>query len=152
MDTIQIEGIRPYDGDWPFDLNQQPFTTREWGWIKRLSGYLPNDVEAGVNDPEFVTVLALIALHRAGKVETVDVATVFDRLQDVPFGGAIRWKVGQQEEAAEEPVPPQTSSNENAGTSGPDSQRSSEISLVHPKPFGTPGSDTSESPQEMSAS
>lgn len=149
MDTIQIEGVRPYDGDWPFDLNQQPLTTREWGWIKRLSGYLPNDVESGVNDPEFVTVLALIALHRAGKVDTAEVPEVFDRLQDVPFGGAIRWRVGESE-AADEPAPPQPSSSGNGATSGPGSTRSSEISEVHPKPSGNRGSDTSVSARETS--
>lgn len=151
MDTIQIVGIRPYDGDWPFDLAQQPLTTREWGWIKRLAGYLPDTVESGLSDPELVTVFAVISLHRAGKVETRDVPDTFERLADSPFGGAIRWQVGDTEEAADEPVPPQRSSSGNDDTSGQGSTTSSETSPPTPTASGTPASVTSLSGRETSA-
>ena len=41
MDYLTIEGVAPYDGRYEFDLRDRPFTVREWGWIKRHSGYLP---------------------------------------------------------------------------------------------------------------
>ena len=41
MSELVITGMRPYDGRYPFDLYEQAFTVREWGWIKRLTGYLP---------------------------------------------------------------------------------------------------------------
>ena len=50
-------------------LEGRELTTREWGWIKRLSGYLPLNIEDGLGDPELVIVFAAIALRRAGKVE-----------------------------------------------------------------------------------
>ena len=73
MDYIVVEGVRPYDGRYEFDLAGQELTTREWGWIKRLSGYLPLTVEEGLSDPELIVVFAVIALRRAGKVEPKDV-------------------------------------------------------------------------------
>ena len=67
MDYIVIEGVRPYDGRYEFDLEGRELTTREWGWIKRLSGYLPLTIEEGLTDPELITVFACIALRRAGQ-------------------------------------------------------------------------------------
>ena len=73
MDYIVVEGVRPYDGRYEFDIAGQELTTREWGWIKRLSGYLPLTVEEGFSDPELVTVFAAIALRRAGKITVQEV-------------------------------------------------------------------------------
>ena len=73
MDYIVIEGVPPYDGRYEFDLEGRELTTREWGWIKRHSGYLPLTIEDGFTDPELVTVFAAIALRRAGKVEAREV-------------------------------------------------------------------------------
>jgi hypothetical protein len=44
MDTIVISGVKPYDGRYEFELGDE-LTTREWGWIKRLSGYLPSTLD-----------------------------------------------------------------------------------------------------------
>ena len=101
MDFIVVEGVRPYDGRYEFDLAGQELTTREWGWIKRLSGYLPLTVEEGLSDPELIVVFAVIALRRAGKVEPKDVPAVFERLSDAPFGAAITMEtdVEVEEEA-----------------------------------------------------
>ena len=99
MDYIVIEGVRPYDGRYEFDLAGQELTTREWGWIKRLSGYLPLTVEEGLSDPELIVVFAAIALRRAGKVEPKEVPEVFERLSDAPFGAAITMETEAEEEA-----------------------------------------------------
>ena len=41
MDWLTIKGVPPWDGRYEFDLEDRELTTREWGWIKRWSGYLP---------------------------------------------------------------------------------------------------------------
>ena len=43
----RYHGVPPYDGRYDFDLEGRELTTREWGWIKRLSGYLPLTIEEG---------------------------------------------------------------------------------------------------------
>jgi hypothetical protein len=64
----KLEGIAPYDGEWPIDLSY--FTNDEFRTIKRLSGVLSPDVNeaflAGDNDLYVATVV--IALQRAGQV------------------------------------------------------------------------------------
>jgi hypothetical protein len=148
---IVIAGIPAWDGDYELDIVQAPLTTREWGWIKRHSGYLPLTIEDGLNDPELITVFAAIALRRAGRIDDRDVPEVFDELSDNPYGqGKITFHVGEPEQEAG-PVPPQQSSSSNDDTTGLESKTSSEISLVHPRPSGTPDADSSESAQERSA-
>ena len=63
MDWIVIDGAPPYDGRYMFDLAGQELTTREWGWIKRLSGYLPLTLDEGFKggDPELLDQDHLIA-------------------------------------------------------------------------------------------
>ena len=70
MDWLILEQVPPYDGRYEWDLEGRELTTREWGWIKRLAGYLPLNIEDGLGDPELIAVFAAIALRRAGKVET----------------------------------------------------------------------------------
>ena len=151
MDYIVVEGVRPYDGRYEFDLEGQELTTREWGWIKRLSGYLPLTVEEGLSDPELIVVFAVIALRRAGKVEPQDVPQVFERLSDAPFGSAITMETDVEEEAEEKRPPPQSSTSSDA-TSGPSSRPSSETLPLPPKASGTHGSVTSLSARTRSAS
>ena len=152
MDYIVVEGVRPYDGRYEFDLEGQALTTREWGWIKRLSGYLPLTVDEGARDPELIVVFAVIALRRAGKVEPRDVPAVFETLSDAPFGSTITMETDVVEEEAEEKRPPPESSTSSGDTSGPSSQKSSETLALSPNRSGTPGSVTSLSAQERSAS
>ena len=129
MDTIVIEGVHPYDGRYPFDLVGQELTTREWGWIKRLSGYLPLTVD--YTDPEVLTVFACIALRRTGKVQAQDVPAVFDRLSDAPFGSAITLETEPVEEGDADSPPPSSSSS-NGADSGHSSPTSSETSAADP--------------------
>src|SRR5262249_35168650 len=115
MDHLVIEGLKPYDGRYEFDLGQE-LTTREWGWIKRLSGYLPANLDEDAwSDPELVCVLALIMLNRAGKVDRAEVPELFERFQDVPTGAAFRIEVGTDDlDEREDDAGPPASSDENA--------------------------------------
>ena len=123
MDYILIEGIRPYDGRWEFDLEGRELTTREWGWIKRLSGYLPLTIEEGLSDPELIVAFAVIALRRAGKVEPKRRSgQAFERLSDAPFGAAITMETDVEKEEVEVSPPPESSTS-SGGTSGPSSSR-----------------------------
>lgn len=149
MRWIVIEGVRPYDGRYEFDLDGAPFTLREWGWMKRLSGYLPLTFEEGMNggDAELITVFALIALYRAGRVAATDIPAAFERFSDIAFGASIQLEQDEQTqaEAEDDAGPPEASSNGNATSSGDDSRPSSESPESPPPPTGTPASATSES-------
>jgi hypothetical protein len=151
-DHILIEGVRLYDGEYPFDLENAELTTREWGWIKRLAGYLPDTIEGGAQDPELVIVFAAIAIRRAGKIEAREVPEVFDTLSDAPFGAAVKLVLEAPEEEPKEdgeddalpPVPDERSSL-NPNSSGPDSVKSSEPLTEPRNGSGTHESDTSAS-------
>lgn len=142
MDWIVIDGVPPYEGRWPFDLDTQELTTREWGWIKRLSGYLPLTVEEGLSDPELIVVFACIALRRAGKATPAEVPDVFEQLSDAPFGSTVRMETDVKE-VADEAGPPQPSSSGNGDGFGDGSKTSSETSPASPEVSGMPVSDTS---------
>ena len=150
MDYLVIENIPPYEGRWPFDLERAELTTREWGWVKRLSGYLPLTIEEGLADPELITVFACIALRRAGKVDVQGVPALFDRLSDAPFGSAITMETDAEE--VEEPSPPPSSSNANGADSGRSSTPNSETSVLLPRVSGMPASASSVSAPQRSGS
>ena len=143
MDWLTISGVKPWDGRYEFDVAGQELTTREWGWIKRLSGYLPLTIDEGFDgaDPELFATFAAIALHRAGKVDAREVPAVFERLQDAPFGATIRLTSDSEAVTEENPSPP----NSNASTpiSGAAGQTSSASSDETPAPTGTDASATS---------
>lgn len=146
MDWIVLEGVKPYDGRYPFDIDGQDFTTREWGWIKRHAGYMPLTIEDGFSgaDPELFAVFAIIALRRAGKIEPRDVPGVFERLADAPFETTIRLEndepaVEQEGDAG----PPETGRNGNPGSSGLVSPRNSGTSEQIRARSGTPASASS---------
>jgi hypothetical protein len=145
MDYIVIDGVAPYEGRWEFDIEGRELTTREWGWIKRLSGYLPLSIEDGLGDPELICVFACIALKRAGKVEAREVPQLFEQLSDAPFGSSISMETDVEEEAEGDAGPPPSSSSVNGGSSGADSAPSSETSEPTPSPSGMLASATSAS-------
>jgi hypothetical protein len=152
VDYITIAGVQPYDGRYELDLEQAPLTTREWGWVKRLSGYLPMTIgEEGFADPEFVAVLACVGLRRAGKVEAKDVPEVFERISDAPFGSTITLEAGDTEEG-ELVEDPSESSSVNGPSSGTASRTSSEPSADLLNPTGRLRLDTSVSVPVTSAS
>jgi hypothetical protein len=143
MDYIVISAP-PYDGRWEFDLEGLELTTREWGWIKRLSGYLPLTIEEGLSDPELICVWACVALTRAHKVERKDVPSVFEQLSDLPLS-TIKMETDVEEKAEDDAGPPPSSSSGSGGSSGAASGPSSETLVIPPNRSGTPDSVTSES-------
>lgn len=153
MDHIVLTGVRPYDGRYPFDLEETPFTTLEWGWIKRMADHFPLTIADGWRngDAELTTVFAIIAMHRAGKITERDVPDVWERLKQVPYETAIQLEpdTAEGDDAA---GPPPASSSSNGDTSGDDSPTSSERSARPiPPATGIPASATSASAPATSA-
>lgn len=148
MDWLVIEGVRPWDGRYEFDLEGAPFTTREWGWIKRHSGYMPLTIDQGWSgaDPELFSVFAVISLYRAGRIQPADVTDVFERFVDAPFGGTIRLETDTADDGEGDAGPPDVSSDASSSSSGPGSPTSTETSEATPPVSGIPASATSESP------
>jgi len=149
MDWIVIEGVKPYDGRYELNLGGAPLTVREWGWMKRHTGYLPVTLDGDTfSDPEVITILALIAMRRAGKITATQVGEVWDRFADAPFGSAITFEAGPAtaEEEEDDAGPPAESSNGNERSPGDASTRSSGISRWPTlATSGTPASATSAS-------
>jgi len=104
-DRFVITGVKPYDGEYLLDDSE--FTTREWGWIKKISGYLPMTAEEGFKggDPELFVALAVIAMVRAERIQKSDALTVADKLADSSFGSALTFVAdGDEEEEADPPI------------------------------------------------
>ena len=91
LDWLTVAGVKPWDGRYEFDLNGRELTTREWGWIKRHSGYLPLTIDEGFNgaDPEL---FACFAAHRAAP-----------RRQDPVDGGPRGFRTDQRRPRSEPP-------------------------------------------------
>src|SRR4051812_32913882 len=142
---LVVAGVKPYDGSYTLDLEQE-LTTREWGWVKRLAGYLPLAVtDDAYGDPEFACVLTVIAMRRSGRIDAGEVAGVFDRLADAPFGAAITVHDEDQDAGEGDDRPPMAGPSANASTSGDASATSSETPAAPPSATGTPASATSAS-------
>jgi hypothetical protein len=153
MTRIVIADARPYDGTYELDLERE-FSAREWGWVKRLAGYLPVDVDDRTfGDPELACVLAVIAMHRAGRIQASEAPAAFEKLQDVPFGSAITAVDTEPPEPQDGAPgrPPQPSSTANGAISGGGSPTSLANPPSPPNATGTPGSDTSGSVPSTSA-
>jgi hypothetical protein len=149
MDWIVIEQFPPYDGRWELD-SELSFTTREWGWIKRLAGYLPLTVEEAFRggDPELFAVLAGIALHRAGRITPAEVPGLYERMLDSPFWSKIRFESDGASAGEDDAGPPPPSSPARPATSGPESTPSSVTSPNPRNGSGTDASDTLVLPRE----
>lgn len=143
MDWLVVDGVRPWDGRYEFDLVGRPLTIREWGWIRRFSSYLPLNVDEGWRggDRELFAVFAVIALYRAGRIQPEDAAGLFDRLADSP-GTAVRLELTTDDEEEGDASPPAGSSEGSTNGSGHSSRTSSDPSTA---PGGIPGLATSES-------
>jgi hypothetical protein len=146
MEYIRIEGLHPHDGRYELDLSQE-LTTREWGWIKRHSGYMPLTISQGLEgaDPELFAVFAAIALYRAERLNQAEVAGFIDRCQDVGFGSGRIVFEGDEQPEEDDAGPPEVSSSGSSATSGDASPTSSERSGNGQKPTGIPASDSSPS-------
>jgi hypothetical protein len=147
--SVVVSGIPPYDGSYQLFTTDE-FNRREWGWMKRLAEYLPvdfmNEEQRGLGDPEFLSVVLIVALHRAGKIGTAEVPQVWERLADFNMFECLVIHTDEVVEE-EEQLPPtsETSSNGSPVTSGLVSPTSSVISDSSPSAPGSPLSATSES-------
>ena len=141
---ITLTGVKPYDGRYELDLDSSPLTMREWGWIKRNTGYLPATLTGeAFTDPELITMLAIIAIHRAGTHHRQRrCAELWDRFADVPFGSTITLEADPDEDDAGPPAPKKTGSPSTSGASSP---TGSETSDDPRRATGSPRSATSES-------
>ncbi len=152
---IVLSDVKPYDGTYSLDFANE-LTTREFGWIKRLSGYLPMQLEDAVDggDPEFFCVLAAIALVRAGRIDAREVPQFFERLSDAPFGSSLTVNlddetVEDEDDPGSDADPPE-SSNGSGSSSGLDSTTSSETSQPIRTVSGMPVSASSASDPQTS--
>lgn len=143
-DHIIIEGVRPFDGAYELDLENQPFTALEWQWLNKIAGYLPMTIEDGFQggDPMLFVTLAVIGLHRAGKITRDQAFEAGRQLADVPFDGTrIRYEGEAVEDPpAETPEPAGDSENKNSSNedSGADSTTPSDRSGNGQSPTGDP--------------
>src|SRR5262245_29847989 len=66
MAHFKIEGLHPYDGEYPFNVDT--LTNRELHTIKQLAGVRANEIEeaAEAGDNDLIVAFAIIALQRAG--------------------------------------------------------------------------------------
>ena len=148
MKSIVVNGIPPYDGRYQLYTTDE-FNRREWGWMKRLAEYLPVDFmdveQRGLGDPEFLSVVLIVALHRAGKIETAEVPQVWERLADYNMFECLVIHTDEEPEAEELPPTSETSSNGSPVSSGLVSPTSSGISGSSPSAPGSPPSASSES-------
>lgn len=152
MDFVELQGAKPYDGRYPFDLDEDPLTNREWHWIKVLSGYMPLTLAEGYRggDPDLLCAFAVLALVRARKIERDEAAAVFDRLGDLPYGSSVRLTSDGVAAGGEDDGPPPTSSPVKPNSSGEDSLTSSEDAGEHPASYGIP--DLGSSPSALATS
>ena len=128
VDYIDHHGVPPYDGRYEFDLEGRELTTREWGWIKRLSR-LPavERSKTGCGDPELIAVLRR---HRAtprrqGRSQRSPQAC--SSTCPTPPSTAPRSRLETDTvEEGDADSPPPSSSSSNGATSGPGSPTSSE--------------------------
>jgi hypothetical protein len=101
MDTITIEGVRAYNGDYPLDLSY--FTNRELNLIKTVSGVRAGELseafEAGDNDL-MVAIAAIAIWRKSGDKPNVDM------LMDAE-AGKFTFKL-EAEADEDESLPPPT--------------------------------------------
>ena len=105
MARIQIQGIRPWDGEYDLDTDRA-FNACEWRWIKKVSGYMPLTVQDGFagGDPDLYVALAVVAMCRAGKIDREQGLEVAEQLAELPFDGAAITLIGDPVEADAVPL------------------------------------------------
>jgi hypothetical protein len=140
--SFVIKEIKPYDGEYEFD--DRAFSTFELRWIKQISGYLPLSIQEGFEggDADLVCALAVIAMHRAGRINREEVLAVAERLAEAPFDGSCIQFIGEE---VEDDPPASTSelresspngSLEKISASGVASREGSAKSAWIPEPTG----------------
>lgn len=134
-DKIVVK-IPPYEGEYDFDLSNEPFSTMEWRWIKKIAGYLPLTIQAAFDggDPDLFLAWAVIAMRRAGRITEADAYRVADELARAPFDGVGISFIGEQAEEDEEarPLAPPPDS-ETSASSEPSGNASSDNGAASPE-------------------
>jgi hypothetical protein len=107
MDTLTIEGIPAYNGEYPLDSSY--FTNRELNLIKTVSGVRAGELgEAfGAGDNDLMVALAAIAIWRA-KGEKPNI----DALWDAEAGKFTLNIAEPESEPEDESLPPSTAPDE----------------------------------------
>jgi hypothetical protein len=102
---MKIEGILGASGEYPFDLDERPFTSGELHLLKEISGVrageLMEAMEAG--DTDIMVALAMIVLNRHGK-------TVPLRLLWESTLGQLTFDFQSEPEEEDDDVPPKIGS------------------------------------------
>ena len=141
---LRLNGVKPYDGRYELDLDGQPFTRREWGWIKRNAGYLPLTLtREAFTDPETTTMLLIIAMCRAGRITNEQVPDLWERFADVPIGSTVTLEADEDDAQADDAGPPPRRKSKRPSSSGASTPTASETSDDPPNATGSPASATS---------
>ena len=100
---------KPYAGRYPF-VPLEEMSTTEWGWMIDIAGCLPLKVDEALQggDPRVVTMVAVVALHRAGKVAEADVPQAYKRLAGQPAFTTVDFITDPAEGADADPPPQET--------------------------------------------
>lgn len=87
--SFVLKGMPPWDGVYEWDTDRT-FNVREWRYIKKISGYLPETIDEGMkgDDPELYVALAIVCMVRAGKVERDEALRVAEQVSEVPWDNA----------------------------------------------------------------
>ena len=82
------KAIPRFAGSYELD-SSIPMKGMDWRWIKKISGYMPNTIETGFegDDPDLYIALAVVALHRAGKIRPQEALYVADVLLEADVDG-----------------------------------------------------------------
>jgi hypothetical protein len=148
---IVVKGAGRYDGEYELDTDRA-FNAREWNWIKRIAGYMPNTISDGFNggDPDLYVALTVVAMARDGRIDRTEGVRVAETLAELPFDGAGIQIIFPDTEPdaplALTGAPEQSSPNgspEKTLSSGPGSESGTTNPAPTPSPTGTSGSDTS---------
>lgn len=141
-----IVHVDPFKGEYPLDVGEQPFTTVEWRWIKKVSGYLPLTIEEGWNggDADLFNCIAVIAMYRGGRLAKAEVLKAAEILEDYAMGESVTFEEDEPEEGEDEDDPKASEPSGSPSGSGESSDEptASIPESESPKDSGTPDSDT----------
>jgi hypothetical protein len=153
MTVVVVKGSGRYDGEYHLDVENRALNGREWNWIKRISGYMPNTIKEGFQgeDPDLYVALAVVAMAREYRIDRTEGIQVAEALSELPFDGTAITFIFPQSAEDDAPLgltgePEQQSpsgSPEKTPSSGSSSKSSSENPAPTPPSTGTSESGTS---------
>ena len=87
--------------------------------------------------------LAIIAMHRAGRVTTAEVPDLWELFADVPVGSTVTVDADEDDAQEDDAGPPPESKSGRPSSSGASTPNGSETSDGPPRVIGNPASATS---------